>query len=125
MTGLRSPLASPATAAALAVVVVLLAAAMIPLSVLARQNLLANAAQLAIGVPMGAVGFIVARRQPRNPIGWLLLAIPIGILLSLDAGPYVWLVYHVGYHLPFGPAAVLLESSYFAALFVALPPVFL
>jgi hypothetical protein len=125
ITGLRSWLASPATAAAVAVVVVLLAAAVIPLSVLARQNLLANAAQLAIGVPMCAVGFIVARRQPGNPIGWLLLAIPIGVLLGLDAGPYVWLVYHMGYHLPFGPAAVLLEASYFPALFVALPPVFL
>ena len=105
--------------------VVLLAAAVVPLSVLARQSLLVNAAQLAIGVPMCAVGFIVARRQPGNPIGWLLLVMPVVILLSTDAGPYVWLVYRMGYHLPFGPAAVLLEAAYFLVLFVALPLVFL
>ena len=90
---------------------VLLAAAVIPLTVLARQNVLANAALLAISLPMGAVGLIVARRQPGNPIGWLLLVIPAGVLLGLDAGPYAWLVYRLGYRLPFGPAAVLLENS--------------
>jgi hypothetical protein len=121
----RFRLASSVTSTGLSVAVVLLAAAVIPLSVVARQNVLVNAAQLAIGVPMTAVGFIVARRQPGNPIGWLLLVIPIGVLLSVDAGPYVWMVYRLGYRLPFGPVAVVLESAYFAVLFVALPPVFL
>jgi hypothetical protein len=121
----RSWLASPGTATALLVVVMLLAAAVIPLSVLARQNLLANAALLAISVPMCAVGLIVARRQPGNPIGWLLMVIPAGVLLGLDAGPYAWLVYRTGYRLPFGPAAVLLENSYWAVLTIALPLVFL
>jgi hypothetical protein len=124
-TGPRSWLASPAAASALAVLVVLLAAAVIPLNVLARQNVLANAALLAISLPMGAVGLIVARRQPGNPIGWLLLVIPAGVLLGLDAGPYAWLVYRLGYRLPFGPAAVLLENSYWTVLAIALPLVFL
>ncbi len=106
-------------------VVLLLAAAVIPLTVLAHQGVLANATQLMIGLLICAVGFIVARRQPGNPIGWLLLVVSVGILLSLDADPYVWLVYRLGYHLPLGPVAVLLESSYFPVLFVALPPVFL
>jgi hypothetical protein len=105
--------------------VVLLAAAVIPLNVLARQNVLANAALLAISLPMGAVGLTVARRQPGNPIGWLLLVIPAGVLLGLDAGPYAWLVYRMGYRLPFGPAAVLLGSTYWVVLTIALPPVFL
>jgi hypothetical protein len=104
---------------------VLLAAALIPLDVLARQNVLANAAQLAIGLPICAVGLIVARRQPGNPIGWLLLVIAVGVVLSLDARAYAWLVYRMGYHLPFGPAAVLLGNSYFPVLTIALPPVFL
>jgi hypothetical protein len=121
----RSWLASPGTANALLVVVMLLAAAVIPLSVLARQNLLANAALLVISVPMCAVGLIVARRQPGNPIGWLLMVIPAGVLLGLDADPYAWLVYRMGYRLPFGPAAVLLENSYWAVLTIALPLVFL
>ena len=46
-------------------------------------------------------------------------------LLSLDAGPYASLVYRLGYHLPFGPAAVLLEVSYFPVLTIVLPLVFL
>ena len=103
--------------------VVLLAIAVIPLDVLARQNVLVNAVQLLTVVPMAAVGFIVARRQPGNPIGWLLLGIPVGVLLSLAAGPYAWLVYRMGYRLPFGPAAVLAENASWVALTIALPPV--
>jgi hypothetical protein len=107
------------------VLIVLLAAAVIPLSVLARQNVLTNATQLAFGLPIGLVGFIITRRQPGNPIGWLLLTVLAGVLLSLDSGSYAWLVYRLGYRLPLGPLAVVLEFSYIPALFVALPPVFL
>jgi hypothetical protein len=117
-------LAAPAGASALAALTVLLAAAMIPLDTLARQNGLANAAQLAIGLPMCAVGLVVARRQPGNPIGWLLLVIPVGVVLTLDARAYASLVYRLGYHLPFGPAAVLLGASFFPVLTILLPPVF-
>jgi hypothetical protein len=121
----RPWLPSPGAATALLVLVLLLAAAVIPLTVLARQNVLANAALLAISLPMGAVGFIVARHQPGNPVGWLLLVIPAGVLLGMDAGPYAWLVYRMGYRLPFGPAAALLENSYWAVLAIVLPLVFL
>jgi hypothetical protein len=121
----RLALASPATAAVLGVLIVLLAAAVIPLTVLARQPVAGNAAQLLVGVPMGVVGFIVARRQPRNPIGWLLLIVVVGILLSMVADSYAWLVYRLGYRLPFGPLAAFLEIAYIPGLFVVLPPVFL
>jgi hypothetical protein len=119
-----SPLLSR-TSGALVAVVLLLAAAVIPLSLLARQNVLGNAASLTIGLPMCAVAFLVARRQPANPIGWLLLVVPVGVLASIDAAPYSVLVYRDGHHLPFGSAALLLESSYFMVLFVALPLVLL
>jgi hypothetical protein len=112
-------------ALALGTLVLLLAVAVIPLSLWARQDLLGNTAELAIGVPMGAVGFLVARRQPRNPIGWLLLVVPAGVLVSIDAGPYSVLVYRDGHHLPFGAAALLLQSAYFFVLFIALPLVLL
>jgi hypothetical protein len=112
-------------ALALGVLVLLLAVAVIPLSLWARQDLLGNTSELAIGVPMGAVGFLVARRQPRNPIGWLLLVVPAGVLASIDAGPYSVLVYRDGHHLPFGAAALLLQSAYFFVLFIALPLVLL
>jgi len=117
--------ASQRAVTALAVLIVLLAAAVIPLNMLAHQNVLENAAQLLISVPIGVLGFIVARRQPGNPIGWLLLIVVTGIVLSLVAGPYAWLVYRLGYQLPFGPLAAVLETSYFPVLIVALPPVFL
>jgi hypothetical protein len=121
----RLRMASPSTATALAVLIVLLAAAAIPLDALAHQNVLADAGQLLTSVPIGVVGFIVARRQPRNPIGWLLLAVLTGVVISFAADPYAWLVYRLGYRLPLGPLAAVLEITYIPALFVTLPPVFL
>jgi hypothetical protein len=60
--------------------VVLLAAARIPLLIAARQDSLASTIQaLAIAVPLAAIGVLVARRRPGNPIGWLMVALPAGI----------------------------------------------
>lgn len=62
------------TALGLGFLALVIIAAMVPLSVLAHSNPLANAGTgLALGVPFGAVGLIVLRRQ-RNLIGWLSLA---------------------------------------------------
>src|SRR5580658_10776368 len=75
-----------------------------------------------------AVGFVVARRQPASPIGWLLLGWSlltpvVGIALLYSVLDYR---IHRG-TLPFGPVAVLLESGEFgiavlAALTVLLFP---
>ena len=124
VAGRRLRLAFPATAAALAVVVVLLAAALVPLSLLARQNVLSNVGSNAVFLPMAAVGLVVARRQPGNPIGWLLLAAPAGQLLSADAALYTGLVYRFGHRLPLGPVALLLATSFFS-LYLTLPPAIL
>ena len=124
VAGRRRRLSSPATAAALAVVVVLLAAALVPLSLLARQNALSNVGLNGVFLPMAAVGLVVARRQPRNPIGWLLLAAPAGQLLSADAALYTGLVYRLGHQLPLGPVALLLAVS-FLSLYLTLPPAIL
>jgi hypothetical protein len=113
----------PRTALALGTLALLIAAVLIPLSALAGQP--ASALQVAIFVPMCAVAFLVTRRQPRNPIGWLLLVFATGVMLSGDAAEYDLLVYRLGYHLPLGPVAVLLAFAYIPALFVALPPVLL
>ena len=124
----RSWLASPGTPTALLVVVLLLAAAVIPLTVLARQNVLANAALLAISLPMGVVGLIVARRQPGNPIGWLLLVVLAGVLLPAWTPVGRMRGWCTGWvtGLPFGPAAMRWSSiparRYLA---IALPLVFL
>ena len=105
--------ASPVSAAALAVLVVLLAGASVPLYAAAHQNVLANGGEnIALAVIFGSVGLVVARRQPRNAIGWLMLAGPALELLSIDGTVYAEFSYRPGYHLAFGVVGVLLNSSW-------------
>ena len=80
-------------AGAIAAVLVL---AGVPLSI-AAHGLLANVLSL-IFLPYGIVGFIIARRQPRNPIGWILLAILIAVAFAGAAGQYAVLYYSEGHH---------------------------
>ena len=63
-----------------------------PLSILSH-----GVSQGIIVLPFGIVGFVVARRQPHNPIGWILLAATLAFLLSTDGGSYAALYYHRGY----------------------------
>jgi hypothetical protein len=104
--------ASPAIATGLAALVLLLAIAVVPLALVAHQDVLYNVGQVVTFLPIAAVGFVVARHQRRNPIGWLLIVTAAGALLTVDAQLYVWLVYRLGDHLPFGPAALLLTFAW-------------
>jgi len=106
------------------ILVLVLAVAVFPVSALAQQGVLSNANQVVMFLPIGAVGLVVARRLPRNPIGWLLLACAAGALLSAAAGPYAWLVYRLGHRLPLGPLALVLAMSW-PTLYLTLPPVIL
>ena len=119
-------LGSSATwAAALATVTVLLVAAAVVLAMLARRDLLENAGQeLLVTVPFAVVGVIVAWRQPRNPMGWLLAGVGMVVLLSSDAGLYSLFDYRLGHRLPLGPVAVLLDASW-ESVFMVLPLVIL
>jgi hypothetical protein len=111
--GGRFRLASPATALALGVMVTLLAAALVALSVITHHNALtATGEQIAITVSFAAVGVLVARRQPGNAIGWLMISPAICALLGFDAGLYAVLDYRLGYSLPFGPVALLLYQAW-------------
>jgi hypothetical protein len=112
VTSRRSRLASPATATALGVLVLILLGATAALSTLAHQATFLN---IATGIPIplvyAAVGVIVARHQPRNPVGWILILFVVLFLIPVDAGFYAVLRYRLGYHgLPFGPAAIVLTS---------------
>ncbi len=109
-------LASPATAAVLGVLVLVLAAALVPLSILARQNPLTNGGQTLIVMPFAVVGFVVAVRRPGNPIGWLSMAIAACFMLSTDSGFYAVLVYRQGHHLPLGPVTLVLYEFWFPAI---------
>src|ERR1022692_5286935 len=112
----RGSLASPATwAATLGGLVALSPAAVIPLSLLSHQYF-NGVVPLVIGVPGAAVGTLVARRQPGNPIGWLLLVIAGCLFLATDGADYALLAYHLGHHLPLGPLALVLDELWVPGL---------
>ena len=64
----------------------------------------------AIGIPCAGVGFLVTRRQPANPLGWLFLACAGCLFIANDGGDYSYFVYRLGHHLPFGPLALGLDE---------------
>jgi len=80
-------------------------AAMIPLMLMAHQ-VFNGLVALVIGVPCAVVGVLVARRQPRNPIGWLFLVIAACVFLSTDGPDYAFLSYRLGHHLPLSPVGL-------------------
>ena len=130
-TGRRLRLASPATAVALGVVALLSQPAQLLLEGLSHQlptaaTDIANTAAGGVFVlAFTAVGVVVARREPRNPMGWMLIAIPLAILAGNDGSQYAYLDYTLHHGtLPLGPLAVLLTPS-FEYAFVLVPLVIL
>jgi uncharacterized membrane protein len=110
--------ASPGSAIVVGVVTSVLLVVGVPLSELAKQGLVN---QDILMLPFAIVGFIVARKQPRNPIGWIMLALAPIFELSADAGMYSVYVYHLGHtNLPLGRLAVALTQLW-VALIVLLP----
>ena len=79
--------------------------AMLPLTLLANQ-VFDGLVALVIGVPCAGVGVVVARRQPRNPIGWLFLVIAACLILGTDGSDYALVAYRPGRHLPLGQAGL-------------------
>jgi drug/metabolite transporter (DMT)-like permease len=84
----RPAAAWPATGVAvLAGLAAVSLAATLPLSLLSRQ--IGNGVVAAvIGLPCAAVGVVVARRLPRNPLGWLFLLTAVCLFVSNDGGDY-------------------------------------
>jgi hypothetical protein len=71
-----------------------------------------DGAAVAAGLACGLVGVLVARRQPRNPEGWLLLGSAVGIFAVLDSGLYAVLDYRMQHgRLPLGEIAVITKGS--------------
>ena len=114
----RFRLASPGTAAVLGVLVVMLLAGALVLSALIGQlSVLGSGPIVPVAVVYSAVGFVVARRQPGNPIGWILITFIVVFLLSGVAGGYAALYYRFGHHgLPLAPVAVLATPLWAPAL---------
>ena len=93
----RLRLASPATALVLGAVVLALVAAEWPFAVLAHLSVNASTggAQWWTYTPFGVVGFVVAWRKPRNPLGWCLLGLAVAGALSGDGSLYAIAAYRV------------------------------
>src|SRR5579859_7085179 len=102
---------------ALGVLALLSFAAAIPLSLLSHQapNLVIAAV---IGLPSAAIGVLVTRRQPGNPLGWLFLVSAVCQFIGTDAGGYALLAYHFGHHLPLASVAVALDQIWGPSLMV-------
>jgi hypothetical protein len=65
-----------------------------------------------VAVAFGGVGVLVARRQPGNRLGWIMLGLLFLLGLGGIAESYAVLDYRLGHHgLPLGPVAVVLANS--------------
>jgi hypothetical protein len=72
-------------------------------------------------LPFGIVGYVIAQRQPRNPIGWILLGITVAFLLATDGGQYAVYDYRLGHPgLPLARLGVFLSAGW-VWLIVLLP----
>jgi hypothetical protein len=113
VTRRRLRLASPAAALALGVLGLALLAAWVPLTFLTGDlQVSRDGAALAFAVIGGLVGMLVARRQPRNPEGWLLLGGAVCAIALLDAGLYTVLDYHLRHgRLPLGELGVFAKDT--------------
>jgi hypothetical protein len=110
-------LASPATALLLGGLVVVLAVSVVPLGILARQNVGSGGDTFVLGPVFGVVGFVVAWRRPRNPLGWLMLGAVAFLVLSGDASSYAVADYRLRHGgLPLGWVAVLLQPCWAPAI---------
>jgi hypothetical protein len=114
-TGRRVRLASPVTALIVGALVLVLAILNVPLARFAHQSLNSSggSSPFWFSVALGAVGFVVASRRPRNPLGWIMLGSATFNVLSQDASFYMVADYRLRHGgLPLGWVAVLAQPGW-------------
>jgi hypothetical protein len=118
-TGRRFRLVPTAKAMAtvLGALMLVLAASSVALAYLAHDLTARSIVPPIIILIYAVVGVVVARHQPRNPVGRILLIAMVLFVFSSQAGSYALLHYRLGHRgLPLAPVAVLLEPSWVLAV---------
>jgi len=101
----------PALAWVLGGAVAVLAAAAVVLSALAGQLSINITAGVVIVLAFAGVGLVIARRQPGNPIGWMMVAFTLLYVIGAAANYYAVLYYRLGHRgLPLASLALLLSG---------------
>jgi hypothetical protein len=90
-----------------------------PLASLAHQSINASGGSTPVWLTgvIGVLGFVLAWRRPRNPLGWMFLAAAVFLALSEDASFYTvadYRLHHGG--LPLGWVAVLAQPGWAPAI---------
>jgi hypothetical protein len=118
---------SPAVAASLGVLVVLLLTGFVMLSAISRGHGATLVAEAAIGLTFGAVGLLLALRQRANPIGWLMLGTAGSIVLNIDARLFAVHNYHSGVagQLPARFAVFVVGATWAAPILLGTPTLLL
>jgi hypothetical protein len=113
VTARRFRLASPTTAVVLGGLSLALIATWVPLIYLTRDPQAARDGLAPVfALACGLVGMLVARRQARNPEGWLLLGLAVGVIAVLGSGLYAVLDYRLHHGLlPLGETAVFIHDT--------------
>jgi hypothetical protein len=117
--GRRFWLTSPTTVGVLAVLVLALVAAGWPLAALAHLGVNDSAGVVPwwLFTPFGVVGFVVAWRKPRNPLGWCLVGLAVAGALSGDGSFYAVADYRLRHGtLPLGWVAMLAQPGWAIAI---------
>jgi hypothetical protein len=107
------------------VLLVVIVVAIVPLDYAAHE-LVDAVFPIAFAPAFGAVGVIVALREPHNPIGWMLLGVALLVGGSFDVEAYAYLIYLVGDHgLPLGRVAVALAPCWYPGVLLLPLPILL
>jgi hypothetical protein len=99
--------------------VMALIAVLAPLAQLSHQSMTESGGGVSAWAffPFGVVGFVVAWRRPRNPLGWILVGLAVAGALSDDGSLYAIADYRLRHGtLPLGWVAMLAQPAWAPAI---------
>ena len=110
----------------LGLLMLVLMAASAPLYLVARPAAGNGPGIEVLMAPFALVGLLIARHQPRNPIGWIFLVLSCLFMLSADAGMYAVYAYRLGHpQVLFARTAVAATQTWIALILLLPLPIVL